>query len=130
MGETNATKVLMHSANALMLLCLRLALMMHKCLVQKQITFRGGISTGYCDISDSFAVGAGLSAANEAEGRAKFARLALAEDVIRNEELMKAVRRLFERMYGDSEFLVVDKVSPTSMCLISYWPVQIPRLSL
>lgn len=108
-GETNATKVLMHSANALMLLCLRLALMMQKCLVHKQITFRGGISTGYCDISDSFAVGAGLSAANEAEGRAKFARLALADDVIRNEELMKAVRRLFERMYGDSEFLVVDK---------------------
>lgn len=108
-GETNAMKVLLHSANALMLLCLRLGLMMHKCLVHKQITFRGGISTGYCDISDSFAVGAGLSAANEAEGRAKFARLALADDVVRNEELMKAVRRLFETMYGDSEFLVVEK---------------------
>ncbi len=68
----------MHSANTLMLLSIRLGLLMDKCLLQKQITFRGGISTAYCDISDSFAVGAGLSAASEAEGKAKFARLALA----------------------------------------------------
>lgn len=107
--EKNASKVLMHSANALMLLTFRLDLMMHRCLLSKQITFRGGISTEYCDMSDSFAVGAGLSAANEAEGKAKYARLALADDVVRNVPLMKQIRRLFTIMYGDSEFLVEDK---------------------
>ena len=108
-GETNAQRVLMHSANTLMLLSIRLGLLMNKCLLEKQITFRGGISTEYCDINDSFAVGAGLSAASEAEGKAKSARLALADDVLRNEELMKMVRWLFKTMYGDSEFLVQEK---------------------
>lgn len=107
--ERNASKVLMHSANALMLLVFRLGLVMHKCLSSKKITFRGGISTEYCDMSDSFAVGAGLSAANEAEGKAKYARLALADDVVRNVRLMKQIRQLFTMMYGDSEFLVEDK---------------------
>ncbi|MNN66773.1 hypothetical protein D3C81_1823660 [compost metagenome] len=107
--EKNASKVLMHSANALMLLIFRLGVMMHRCLQSKQITFRGGISTEYCDVSDSFAVGAGLSAANEAEGKAKYARIALAEDVVRNVLLMKQIRQLFKLMYGDSEILVEDK---------------------
>lgn len=107
--ETNAERVLMHSANTLMLLSIRLGLLMNKCLLQKKITFRGGISIGYCDINDSFAVGAGLSAASEAEGKAKSARLALADDVLRNEKLMKMVRWLFKAMYGDTEFLVKEK---------------------
>lgn len=107
-GEKNPSKVLMHSANTLMLLVFRLGLMMHKCLLSKKITFRGGISTEYCDMSDSFAVGSGLSAANEAEGKAKYARLALADDVVRNAPLMKQIRQLFKWMYGDSEFLVED----------------------
>lgn len=108
-SEKDAGKVLMHSANILMLLIMRLGLMMHRCLQEKEITFRGGISTEYCDISDSFAVGAGLSAANEAEGKAKYARLALADDVVNNVRLVKQVRQLFKRMYGDSEFLVEEK---------------------
>lgn len=107
--ENNASRVLMHSANALMLLIFRLGLMMNRCLLSKQITFRGGISTEYCDISDSFAVGAGLSAANAAEGKATYARIALADDVLCNAQLMTQIRRLFTTMYGDSEFLVEDK---------------------
>ncbi|HCL3966258.1 TPA: hypothetical protein N2B65_003930 [Pseudomonas aeruginosa] len=106
--EKNADRVLMHSANALMIIAMRLGALMHKCLVEKKITFRGGISTEYCDISENFAVGAGLSAAAEAEGRATFARLALAEDVIRNAKLVKQIRTLFKLMYGDSEFLVTE----------------------
>lgn len=106
--EKNPAKVLMHSANILMLLVFRLGLMMHKCLLSKKITFRGGISTEYCDMSDSFAVGAGLSAANDAEGKATYARLALSDDVVRNAPLMMQIRQLFRRMYGDSEFLVED----------------------
>lgn len=104
--ETNADKVLMHSANALMIIMMRLAALMHKCLLDKQITFRGGISNQYCDIHGTFAVGAGLGAANEAEGKAIFARVALADDVVRNAELMNWIRKLFRMMYGDSEFLV------------------------
>lgn len=106
--EKNADKALMHSANALMLIVMRLGALMHKCLLEKEITFRGGISTEYCDISESFAVGAGLSSANEAEGKATYARLALADDVVRNAKLMKQIRELFKRMYGDSEFLVKE----------------------
>ncbi len=106
--EKNADKVLMHSANALMLIVMRLGALMHKCLLEKEITFRGGISTEYCDISESFAVGAGLSSANEAKGKATYARLALANDVVRNSKLMKQVRELFKLMYGDSEFLVKE----------------------
>ena len=41
-GENDAEQVLMHSANTLMLLSIRLGLLMNKCLLQKQITFRGG----------------------------------------------------------------------------------------
>lgn len=106
--EKNADKVLMHSANALMIIAMRLGALMHKCLVEKEITFRGGISTEYCDISENFAVGAGLSSAAEAEGRATYARLALAEDVVRNAKLVKQIRALFKLMYGDSEFLVKE----------------------
>ncbi len=106
--ERNADKVLMHSANALMIIAMRLNILMHKCLLEKEITFRGGISTEYCDISESFAVGAGLSSAAEAEGRATYARLALAEDVVRNSKLMKKVRYLFKMMYGDSGFLIKE----------------------
>ncbi|WP_456292525.1 hypothetical protein [Pseudomonas sp. AK106] len=106
--ETDADQVLTHSANALMLLIFRLCMLMHKCLLEQKITFRGGISTQFCDIRDSFAVGAGLSAASETEGKAKFARIALADDVVQNEALMGRVRQLFSRMYGDSEFLVAE----------------------
>ncbi|MDH1869267.1 hypothetical protein N5D83_21020 [Pseudomonas chengduensis] len=106
--EKNAKRVLMHSANALMLIVMRLGALMHKSLLEKEITFRGGISTEYCDISESFAVGAGLSLANEAESNATYARLALAEDVVRNAKLMMNVRELFKLMYGDSEFLVKE----------------------
>lgn len=106
--ETNADRVLMHSANALMIIMMRLAALMHKCLLDKQITFRGGISNQYCDIHGTFAVGAGLSAANEAEGKAVYARLALADDVVRNTALMAWIRKLFRVMYGDSEFLVEE----------------------
>ena len=106
--ETNADRVLMHSANALMIIMMRLAALMHKCLLEKQITFRGGISNQYCDIHGTFAVGAGLSAANEAEGKAVYARLALADDVVRNAKLMEWIRKLFRKMYGDSEFLVEE----------------------
>lgn len=106
--ETNPDKVMMHSANALMIIIMRLGLLMHRCLLDKKITFRGGISTQYCDINESFAVGAGLSAANEAEGKAVYARLALADDVVRNTALMAWIRKLFRMMYGDSEFLVEE----------------------
>ncbi|MGG5288685.1 hypothetical protein [Pseudomonas shirazensis] len=106
--ETNSDRVLMHSANALMIIMMRLGALMHRCLLDKKITFRGGISTQYCDINESFAVGAGLSAANEAEGKAVYARLALADDVVRNTALMAWIRKLFRGMYGDSEFLVEE----------------------
>lgn len=106
--EKNADKVLMHSANALMIIIMRLGALMHKCLLEREISFRGGISTEYCDISESFAVGAGLSSANEAEGKATYARLALADDVVRNAALMKQIRALFKLMYGDSDFLVKE----------------------
>ncbi|SEO71951.1 hypothetical protein [Pseudomonas sp. ok266] len=106
--EKNADKVMMHSANALMIIVMRLGVLMHKCLLEKEITFRGGISTQYCDISESFAVGAGLSSANEAEGKATYARLALADDVVLNLKLMKQIRELFKLMYGNSQFLVKE----------------------
>jgi len=107
-SEKNAEKVLMHSANALMIIAMRLGALTHKCLLEKEITFRGGISTQYCDISENFVVGAGLSSAVEAEGRAIYARLALAEDVVRNTKLVKQIRWLFKQMYGDSNFLVKE----------------------
>ena len=106
--EVDADQVLTHSANALMLLIFRLGMLMHKCMLEKKITFRGGISTQFCDIRDSFAVGAGLSVASETESKARYARIGLADDVVRNEALMGRVRQLFNRMYGNSEFLVEE----------------------
>lgn len=91
-----------------MIIVMRLSALMHKCLLEKEITFRGGISTEYCDITESFAVGAGLSSANEAEGKATYAQLALADDVVRNVKLMKKIHDLFKLMYGNSEFLVKE----------------------
>lgn len=104
-SERNSERVLMHSANALMLITMRLGNLMHKCLIEKEITFRGGISTKYCDIHESFAVGAGLSCAAEAEGRATHARIILADDVLSNTALMRKVRDLFKMMYGDSQLI-------------------------
>jgi len=126
-GERDAKKVLMHSANALMLLTMRLVALMQKCLSEKGIIFRGGISTKYCDISERFAVGSGLSAAHEAESRkAVYPRLVLADDVLLNVQLIRKVKWLFKRMYGDYSFLVSEKdvvyINVMSLLLVSSDP--------
>lgn len=105
-AEKNKDKVLMHSANALMLIALRLSALMHKCLSEKSIIFRGGISTGYCDIKDSFAVGEGLSFAHYTESKiAIYPRLVLSEDVVLNKKLLQKINWLYKEMYGEGRFI-------------------------
>ncbi|WP_347906590.1 hypothetical protein [Pseudomonas grandcourensis] len=115
-------KVLMHSANALILICWRLMELMQKCLAEKRIIFRGGISTEFCDIDGSFAVGKGLSLAHHAESKkAVYPRLALADDVLENQALVEKIKWLYRKMYGRNGFIQRDG---------SVWSVNILQLML
>ncbi|MBA1220599.1 hypothetical protein G7017_06750 [Pseudomonas fulva] len=117
-----ADKVLMHSANALMLIGWRLMELMQKCLAEQRIIFRGGVSTEYCDIEGNFAVGKGLSLAHHAESKkAIFPRLVLADDVLRNQPLIDKIKWLYRKMYGRNNFIQRDG---------GVWAVNILQLML
>ena len=123
-GKWPQDQVLMHSANALILISMRLATLMQKCLDERKIIFRGGISNGYCDIDGSFAVGLGLSAAHEAEAKkAIYPRLVLADDVVSNRVLIRKIKWLFKKMYGDSDFVICEDgityISVLNMMIVS-----------
>jgi hypothetical protein len=93
---------LMHSANSLLIILQRLRALMYKCVSEKKIFLRGGVSNNYSYISGNFAVGSGVGSAYIAEMQAKYPRVILAEDVAENIELMGMIDKLSNQMYGVS----------------------------
>ncbi|WP_312333206.1 hypothetical protein [Acinetobacter variabilis] len=90
---------LSHSSNMLLILLQRLRAFIYKCVLEKQIFLRGGISNHFSYIGGAFAVGKGVGSAYVAENQAKYPRVILAEDVVQNTELMKAIEWLSQLMY-------------------------------
>lgn len=90
---------LRHSANSLLIILQRLRLLIYKCALEKKIFLRGGVSNDYSYINGNFAVGKGVGSAYIAETQAKYPRVILAEDVIKNEKLMISIDQLSKMMY-------------------------------
>lgn len=98
---------LSHSSNMLLILLQRLRSFIYKCILEKKMFLRGGISNHYSYIDGTFAVGKGVGAAYVAEAyQAKYPRVILADDVVQNTKLMKSINWLSNTMYNTS--LIVD----------------------
>ncbi len=98
---------LSHSANMLLIILQRLISLIYKCVLEKKIFLRGGISNHYSYIDGTFAVGKGVGAAYLAESKkAIYPRVVLADDVVENTKLMKAISWLSNLMYETD--LIVD----------------------
>lgn len=100
---------LMHSANALFIISLRLQTFIYHCYYEKGLFLRGGVSNKYCCISGSFAVGEGLIEAYEAESSlAKHPRIILHPSVEKDVNLLKKIEFLGEKMYGGKGIIQKD----------------------
>lgn len=108
--ELNDERVrMMHSANALFIILMRLQTIIFNCFSEKGLFLRGGISNKYCYIKDSFAVGEGLIEAYEAESvYASHPRILLHPAVEENERLMESISILEKKMYGGKKILERD----------------------
>lgn len=105
----NSEKRLMHSANALFIISLRLQTFIYHCFHEKGLFLRGGVSNKYCYISESFAVGEGLIEAYEAESLlAKYPRIILHPSIENDADLLKKIEFLGERMYGGKGIIQKD----------------------
>jgi len=93
----------MHSANALIIILMRLQTFIFACFQEKGLFLRGGISTKYCFLEGNFAVGEGLIDAYLTESKiAKHPRIAFSESVFKDEKLLEQVELLSHKMYGNS----------------------------
>ena len=98
---------LSHSANMLLIILQRLRSLIYKCVLEKKIFLRGGISNYYSYIDGTFAVGKGVGASYIAEAKkAIYPRVVLADDVVKNNKLMEAISWLSQLMYKAD--LIVD----------------------
>lgn len=106
----NPEKRLMHSANALFIISLRLQAFIFNCFSQKGLFLRGGVSNKYCYIKESIAVGEGLIEAYEAESSlAKYPRILIHPSVEEDIDLIKKIDFLAEKMYKGKGILQRDK---------------------
>lgn len=93
-----------HSANAFLIIILRLHTLMANCLYNMGFLIRGGISSEYCDIKGSTASGLGLSNAHTAESKiAIYPRIALNKDIPK--QTIRRINWLFKEMYGEKELI-------------------------
>lgn len=100
--DFNEDTALRHSANSLLIILQRLRLLIYKCALEKKIFLRGGISNDYFYINGNFAVGKGVGSAYIAEIQAKYPRVILADDVVKNKKLMRSIDLLSKMMYNVS----------------------------
>lgn len=108
-GQINEELKYMHSANALFIICMRLQTLIFHCFTEKGIFLRGGISSQYAYIKDSFAVGEGVIEAYMTESViAKHPRIALHPNVGKNEKLMEKIELLSNMMYGGKSLIQRD----------------------
>ncbi|MFZ4875978.1 hypothetical protein ACL9RI_12905 [Janthinobacterium sp. Mn2066] len=107
----NEKKQLMHSANALFIIAMRLQTFIFKCYLEKGLFLRGGVSNKYCYVKDRFAVGEGLIEAYQTESSiAKYPRIVIHPAVEENSGLMKMIDFLSDNMYGGNSILQRDDV--------------------
>ncbi|MGV0964908.1 hypothetical protein [Empedobacter falsenii] len=98
-----------HSANTLIIIIKRLQTLIYKCLKEKNIFLRGGISNKYCFIKDNFAFGEGLIEAYKTESQiAKYPRICLSNSVIENSKLIKCFEYLCEKIYFYDSFIAEE----------------------
>lgn len=103
-------KYYMHSANTLFIIMSRLQEFIYKCLTEKNIFLRGGISNGYCNVNDNFAFGNGLIEAYEVESKiAVNPRICLADSIINNKILIEKFNLICEFIYGSESLINNDK---------------------
>lgn len=96
----------MHSANTLIIIIKRLQTFIYKCLKEKEIFLRGGISNKFSFIENNFAAGEGLIEAYETEAKiSKYPRICLAESVSNNENLVVAFNFIVKQIYDVESFL-------------------------
>lgn len=102
-------KQLMHSANALFIIALRLQAFIFKCYSEKGLFLRGGVSNKYCFVKDRFAVGEGLIEAYLAESSiAKNPRIVIHPSIEENTDLIKMINFLGDKMYAGRGILQRD----------------------
>ncbi|UQV45016.1 hypothetical protein KIV45_25350 [Janthinobacterium lividum] len=105
----HAEKRLMHSANALFIITMRLQAFIFKCYHERGLFLRGGVSTKYCYVKDRFAVGEGLIEAYLAESSiAKNPRIVLHPEVEKNVALIEKINFLSDKMYAGRGILQRD----------------------
>ncbi|WP_193164097.1 hypothetical protein [Microbulbifer hainanensis] len=105
----NEEEKFMHSANALFIICMRLQTLIFHCFMERGIFLRGGISSKYAYIKDSFAVGEGVIEAYLAESSiAKYPRIVLHPNVEENEKLIEKIKFLSDVMYGGKSLIQRD----------------------
>lgn len=103
-------KRLMHSANALFIISMRLQTFIFNCFSEKGLFLRGGVSNKYCYVKDRFAVGEGLIEAYEAESSiAKVPRIVIHPAVEENSGLLEKIQFLADRMYDGKAILQRDE---------------------
>lgn len=103
-------EMISHSANALFIILIRLQKFIFECCSAKGLFLRGGVSNKYCHIKGRFAVGEGLKEAYEAESSlAKYPRILIHPEVMKNEELIREIRTLERTMYKSESVLKKDK---------------------
>lgn len=106
---TNEELKFMHSANALFIICMRLQTVIFNCFTEKGIFLRGGISSKYSYIKDSFAVGEGVIEAYLAESSiAKSPRIVLHPNIEENKKLIEKIFFLSDVMYGGKSLIQRD----------------------
>lgn len=105
----NAELALLHSANTLFIILMRLQGLIFSCFSQKGIFLRGGISNKYAHIRGHFAVGEGLIEAYKAESEiAKNPRVILHPEIQANAALLGKINFLGDEMYGGHGILQKD----------------------
>lgn len=96
----------MHSANTLIILIKRLQTFIYKCLKEKEIFIRGGISNKFAKIEKNFAVGEGLIEAYEIESKISiYPRICLATSISDNTKLILAFNKICQLIYNIDSFL-------------------------
>lgn len=105
----NFDKRLMHSANALFIISMRLQTFIFHCFAEKGLFLRGGVSNKYCYIKESIAVGEGLIEAYEAESSlAKYPRILIHPSVEKDTGLLEKIDFLGKKMYEGKGILQKD----------------------
>lgn len=105
----NGNLKFMHSANALFIICMRLQTIIYNCFTERGIFLRGGISSKYSYIKESFAVGEGVIEAYLAESSiAKHPRIALHPNIEENQQVIDCICFLSDNLYGGKSLIKRD----------------------